>query len=471
MKSHFMQSLSLVAAVLPLTAIACNDHAARQYYPRQDSSATSATGSGTTTGPTAAPSVSTSYTYSLASSESTAVPLSSITASATTNSAELPTLATTYTAGAEPTLIEGAPPLPALNLNIASYPPLDRTPPTDSDEVKQWKAEVANSGITIPNIKPNVAGGCPTNPEAVANAGENGNCWWTCGGCTRDTDITTCPTKGSWGLTFDDGPAPYTPALLKYLDEKDLKATFFTVGSRVLSYPAMLQAEYMEGHQVAGHTWAHPALTTLENDQIIAELGWTRKVMQEVIGVTPNMFRPPYGDIDDRVRAIATAMGMYSVMWTRISPTQTFDTHDFDIQSGLFTPEGVLQSWEFILGNASKLDTGFIALEHDLYQQTVEIASGYILPDAIAQGFDITPIVNCINQPLANAYIETNDNSTNPPAASGSGVVTLSSGAAGSAQETGASGSGDSDSAISKGMSAVLGMTLISLVAAIAILV
>ncbi len=53
----------------------------------------------------------------------------------------------------------------------------------------------------------------------------------------------------------------------------------------------------------------------------------------------------------------------------------------------------------------------------------------------------------------------------------GSGVVTLSSGAAGSAQETGASGSGDSDSAISKGMSAVLGMTLISLVAAIAILV
>ncbi len=113
MKSHFMQSLSLVAAVLPLTAIACNDHAARQYYPRQDTSATSATGSGTTTGPTAAPSVSTSYTYSLASSESTAVPLSSITASATTNSAELPTLATTYTAGAEPTLIDGAPPLPA----------------------------------------------------------------------------------------------------------------------------------------------------------------------------------------------------------------------------------------------------------------------------------------------------------------------------------------------------------------------
>lgn len=54
----------------------------------------------------------------------------------------------------------------------------------------------------------------------------------------------------------------------------------------------------MAGHQIAGHTWAHPALTTLTNEQIIAELGWTRKVMNEILGVTPNMFRPPYGDIE-----------------------------------------------------------------------------------------------------------------------------------------------------------------------------
>ncbi len=219
-----------------------------------------------------------------------------------------------------------------VNLNIASYPPLDRTPPTDSDEVKQWKAEVANSGITIPNIKPNVAGqwsppltsipfnfytlqvvARPTQKRLPTQAKTA-----IAGGPVVDVPATPISRRalqkviqtfttnilcsysflGSWGLTFDDGPAPYTPALLKYLDEKDLKATFFTVGSRVLSYPAMLQAEYMEGHQVAGHTWAHPALTTLENDQIIAELGWTRKVMQEVIGVTPNMFRPPYGDIE-----------------------------------------------------------------------------------------------------------------------------------------------------------------------------
>lgn len=43
---------------------------------------------------------------------------------------------------------------------------------------------------------------------------------------------------------------------------------------------------------------SHPPLTTLTNEQIIAELGWTKKVIKDVLGVTPNMMRPPYGDVE-----------------------------------------------------------------------------------------------------------------------------------------------------------------------------
>ena len=60
----------------------------------------------------------------------------------------------------------------------------------------------------------------------------------------------------------------------------------------------MLQTEYMSGHQIGVHTWSHPPLTTLSNEQIIAELGWTKKVIRDVLGVTPNTMRPPYGDIE-----------------------------------------------------------------------------------------------------------------------------------------------------------------------------
>jgi peptidoglycan/xylan/chitin deacetylase (PgdA/CDA1 family) len=221
----------------------------------------------------------------------------------------------------------------------------------------------------------------------------------------------------TWGLTYDDGPSPYTPTLVNYLNSQNLKATFFVVGSRVVASPPLLQAMYSAGHQIAVHTWSHPALTTLSNEAIIAELGWTMKAIKEVLGVTPNQMRPPYGDIDDRVRAIATAMGLTPILWTRINPGATFDTDDFNINGGITSAPQVLQNWQNILGNVSSMNTGFIVLEHDLFQQAVDVATGYILPDALAHNppFKIEPVITCMNKPNSDAYIETNDNVTSPP--------------------------------------------------------
>lgn len=180
-------------------------------------------------------------------------------------------------------------------LSPSNYPKLDTPPPTDSSEVQQWIQQVQASGIEIPNIPPTVPGGCPANVNQASNSSV---CWWTCGGCTRESDVTTCPQKYSWGLTYDDGPAPYTPDLLNYLDQVDLKATFFVVGSRAISFPPLLQKEYLDGHQIGVHTWSHTALTTQTTEEIIAELGWTKKVIKDVLGVTPTTMRPPYGDIE-----------------------------------------------------------------------------------------------------------------------------------------------------------------------------
>ncbi|KAG5353445.1 Chitin deacetylase [Termitomyces sp. T112] len=381
----------------------------------------------------------TTFTFSLAATNPTAAPLSDIVSTAS-SSATIP-LPTTFAPGSTPSAVSGAPALPnAALLSPANYPALDKIPPTDSDLVKQWIQDVQDSGITIPDYTPTDPGGCPNNTAAAA---DGNRCWWTCGGCTRQTDVTECPTAMTWGLTYDDGPAFYTPNLLSYLDQTNLKSTFFVVGSRVISFPSILQNEYMSGHQIAVHTWSHPPLTTLTNEQIIAELGWSKKVIKDVLGVTPNMMRPPYGDIDDRVRAICAAMGLTPVMWTRISPTATFDTDDFNIHGGLSTVQQVLQNWEYIIANATTMHNGFIVLEHDLFQQSVEVATGYILPDAMAHQppFTIQPVISCLNKPLTDAYIETNDNKTNPPAASGVAI-------AGATSSAGAGGHGNSGSSL-----------------------
>jgi hypothetical protein len=89
---------------------------------------------------------------------------------------------------------------------------------------------------------------------------------------------------------------------------------------------------------------------------------------------------------------------------------------DFDIHGGLTTVQQVLFNWQNIITNALTLNTGFIVLEHDLFQQTVEVATGYILPDALARkpAFNITPVITCLDRPMSEAYLETNDNTTNP---------------------------------------------------------
>lgn len=81
----------------------------------------------------------------------------------------------------------------------------------------------------IPNDPVTKDGSCASDPELVPNAGPNGTCWWTCGGCTRPTDISTCPTKNTWGVSYDDGPSDYTPELLDELNNRKLHATFYVV--------------------------------------------------------------------------------------------------------------------------------------------------------------------------------------------------------------------------------------------------
>lgn len=117
--------------------------------------------------------------------------------------------------------------LPIVNIVASQWPALDIVPPTNGSEIQHWIQAV--QAANIPKNPQTKDGSCESDPELVPNAGPNGTCWWTCGGCLRDTDISTCPTKLDWGVSYDDGPGDYTPQLINYLNDEQIKATFFTV--------------------------------------------------------------------------------------------------------------------------------------------------------------------------------------------------------------------------------------------------
>jgi peptidoglycan/xylan/chitin deacetylase (PgdA/CDA1 family) len=213
----------------------------------------------------------------------------------------------------------------------------------------------------------------------------------------------------AWGLTFDDGPSPETPKLLNYMNTKGVKATFYVIGSNVMARPAMLQAEYMSGHEISIHGWSHTPLTTLTTPQIVAELGWTRKVIKDVLGVTPNTFRPPQGDMDDRVRAISKAMGLLPMLWTE-DATGSFDTFDWHITGGLATGQQQWDAFQKILATAETRTNGFITLQHDLHPETVNFAL-HVIPNVLSSGkYKITPVIDCLKKPHSEAYLETASN-------------------------------------------------------------
>lgn len=303
------------------------------------------------------------------------------------------------------------------------------------------------AGFDIPDWSPTADGTCVGDPAAAAESKARG--WWTCGGFTRDTDITACPKVYDWGVSFDDGPSRWTQTLLNYLGKKDIMATFFVVGSRVIERPDVLIEEYMAGHEISVHTWSHHPLTSLTNEQIVAELGWTRKAIQKVLGVTPTTMRPPYGDIDDRVRAIALAMGMVPIIWTSAPSSGPFDTNDWRVAGGLVNATTSFNTFESILGNASTLTTGFIVLQHDLYEITVDLAVGYTLNAALTHNppFSLKPIGTCSNIPARNMYAESNENATFPY--TNHTVITSVTSATNSSQSASQSGSNAADGRVS----------------------
>ncbi|OZJ05033.1 hypothetical protein BZG36_02120 [Bifiguratus adelaidae] len=372
-------------------------------------------------------------------------------------------------------------PLPTTS-TLSGYPPTWTTPPTNSAEV-QAAIQAINWGL-VPNASVHTANSAGTLNTAGYSAAD-AYCWWSYSLCSvpkvsyLPPDIYYCPEPDTWGLSFDDGPLnPATPGqpdewaepnLYNSLAAHNQKATLFYIGSNVLTYPQAAQRALADGHTLCVHTWSHPPMTTKTNDELVAELYWTLKVIKEVTGVTPKCWRPPYGDVDDRVRSIAWQMGMRTVLWD-------WDSNDWDMPGtggGNLSPSTVDSYFTTWIADANKTPNGHIVLQHELNNATVAMAEKW-LPQVQA-AFKVVPATQCFN--ITHPYWETNfqyasfDGSLSA-SASASATISGSASAAGASTKASASAQGASSSSTSGAQSikVAAGSLFAVLVAAIAIL-
>lgn len=118
-------------------------------------------------------------------------------------------------------------------------------------------------------------------------------------------------------LTFDDGPHPdYTPQILDILKAADVKATFFLLGKYVNQFPEIVKRMHEDGHDIGNHSWTHLPLAFQTVSVIREELQKTNDVIRGITGKEVTLFRPPYGNRDPRVLAIANQLGMRTISWS-----------------------------------------------------------------------------------------------------------------------------------------------------------
>jgi peptidoglycan-N-acetylglucosamine deacetylase len=128
-------------------------------------------------------------------------------------------------------------------------------------------------------------------------------------------------------LTFDDGPGPYTPAVLSVLERFGVHATFFEIGEMLRYFSASTVRELRDGDVIGDHTETHPEMATLSAHAQHEELFEQILHIEVLDGPRPVLFRPPYGSYNATTMRELSAMHLLMVLWS-------VDTDDY-LQPGV----------------------------------------------------------------------------------------------------------------------------------------
>jgi len=187
----------------------------------------------------------------------------------------------------------------------------------------------------------------------------------------RDQKVVSLSFDAAWG-NEDTGK------LIEILGKYNVKATFFVVGDWVEKYPESVKALCEAGHEVMNHSDDHAHFSALTVDQITADIPACNEKIAAVTGVTPTLFRPPYGEYDDHVITAVRAMGMEPIQWD-------VDSLDWKNLSASEITQRVLK----------RVQPGSIVLFHNAALHTPEALPG-IIESLIKDGYSFVPISELI---------------------------------------------------------------------------
>jgi len=193
--------------------------------------------------------------------------------------------------------------------------------------------------------------------------------------CSLKTD------KKVIALSFDDGPAAEnTLQILQMLKDSNAKAAFFCIGSRITGNEAILKQAYDEGHIIGNHTFSHHFwFDMFPAKKMLADMHMMDTAMNNVIGKTPKLFRPPYGVTNPNLKKAIIRGNYIPVGWSM----RSMDT--------------VIKDEKKLLNKViSKIKPGAVFLFHDTSNTTIAVLPA-IIKHIQANGYEIIRLDKMLN--------------------------------------------------------------------------
>jgi peptidoglycan/xylan/chitin deacetylase (PgdA/CDA1 family) len=143
--------------------------------------------------------------------------------------------------------------------------------------------------------------------------------------------------------------------ILNALQRRNIKATFFMIGRRVLSAPSLGREVVAAGHEIGNHTQNHIPLSRYNSRRVDSEIALCQNAIEKHLGFSPRWFRPPYGAFR-RNQGVIPLSRLLGIAYWSVDPQD-------------WRRPGVEKIISFV---TERTQPGAIILLHDIHQQTAQ---------------------------------------------------------------------------------------------------
>jgi len=164
-------------------------------------------------------------------------------------------------------------------------------------------------------------------------------------------------------ISFDDGPtSEFTPKVLKILNEYSVEAAFFCIGNKIKGNEEIIRQIVNENHIIGNHSFSHHFWFDLfSTEKMTADIKSMSNEVNAAIGLTPVLFRPPYGVTNPELARAILEGNYITVGWS----VRSMDTK--------------IKSEEKLFKKiTTKIHPGAIYLFHDTNKTTLAVLPAFL---------------------------------------------------------------------------------------------